>query len=156
MELSIRELQKPFLDSDQITSSMTIMGLDSQLIRDGTYFIVFRDNEMAGCGGWSRRNTLYGGDQTPDRSSLLLDPTADPARVRAMYTHPYHTRQGVGTLILQLCEDAARLEGFKHTELMSTLSGEPLYRANGYKEVERILDDRGGKPVPLIRMRKPL
>jgi hypothetical protein len=83
-----RELQKPFLDEAQIESSRTIMGLDTQLVDDGTYFIVESDGEIAGCGGWSYRGTLYGGDQSPGRSAALLDPASEPARVRAMYTHP--------------------------------------------------------------------
>ena len=156
MDAAISELQKPFLDERQIASSRTIMGLDTQLIDDGTYFVVESGEEIAGCGGWSRRATLYGGDQTPGRSPALLDPTKDAARVRAMYTHPSHARRGVGRLILSLCEDAARREGFRTVELMATMSGEPLYRACGYEEFERVVDDRGGAGVPLLRMRKSL
>lgn len=154
MQAAISELQKPFLDERQIESSRTIMGLDTQLIDDGTYFIVEVDGEIAGCGGWSRRATLYGGDQTPGRSARLLDPEQEAARIRAMYTHPLHTRKGVGRLILSLCEQAAKSEGFKRVELMSTLAGEPLYRACGYEPLESVSDDRGGVPVPLLRMSK--
>ncbi len=132
------------------------MGLDTQLIEDGTYFVVNVSDELAGCGGWSRRATLYGGDQSPGRSPALLDPATDAARIRAMYTHPAHTRKGVGRLILVLCEDAARAEGFLRAEIMATLAGEPLYRACGYQACERVVDDRGGAPVPLVRMRKQL
>ena len=156
MDASIAELQKPFLDSSQIESSRTIMGLDTQLIEDGTYFVVEVDGKVAGCGGWSRRATLYGGDQTPGRNTAYLSPQSDPAKVRAMYTHPAHVRQGVGRLILSLCESAARKEGFSRVELMATMSGEPLYRACGYEPVERIHDERGGAPVPLVRMQKTL
>ena len=156
MDAAIAELQTPFLDARQIESSRTIMGLDTQLVDDGTFFVVELDGELAGCGGWSRRATLYGGDQSPGRSAALLDAATDPARVRAMYTHPRHTRKGIGRLILSLCEDAARAEGFGTAELMATLAGEPLYRACGYEPVERIVDDRGGAGVPLIRMRKQL
>lgn len=156
MDASIAELQKPFLDSSQIISSRTIMGLDTQLIEDGTYFVVEVEGAVAGCGGWSRRRTLYGGDQTPGRNAGFLRPGTDPAKVRAMYTHPAYTRRGVGRLILSLCESAARKEGFLKVELMATLAGEPLYRACGYEPVERIHDDRGGVPVPLIRMQKSL
>jgi GNAT superfamily N-acetyltransferase len=156
MEASIAELQKPFLTEREIASSRTIMGLDTQLVEDGTYFVVEIDGELAGCGGWSRRATLYGGDQSPGRSSALLDPATDAARVRAMYTHPRHTRKGVGRLILSLCEAAARAEGFRAVELMATMAGEPLYLACGYAPRERILDDRGGVPVPLVRMSKSL
>lgn len=153
---AISELQKPFLDEHQIESIRTIMGLDTQLIDDGTYFVVEADCKLAGCGGWSRRATLYGGDRSPGRSADLLDPAKDAARVRAMYTHPDHTRKGVGRLILSLCEHAAKSEGFKKVELMATMAGEPLYRACGYAPCERLMDDRGGVAVPLIRMGKSL
>lgn len=156
MDASISELQKAYLDDRQIASSRAIMGLDTQLIDDGTYFIVEVDGDLAGCGGWSRRATLYGGDQSSGRSAALLDPTKDAARIRAMYTHPRHTRKGVGRLIISLCEEAAKSEGFNRMELMATLAGEPLYRACGYEPVERLADDRGGVPVPLLRMTKSL
>jgi GNAT superfamily N-acetyltransferase len=156
MNAAIAELQKPFLTGAQIASSRTIMGLDTQLIDDGTYFVVAHDGVLAGCGGWSRRATLYGGDRSPGRDAALLDPARDPARVRAMYTHPGFTRRGVGRLILSLCEDAARAEGFVRVELMATLAGMPLYRACGYAPVEEVTDDRGGVAVPLVRMRKEL
>jgi GNAT superfamily N-acetyltransferase len=156
MNAAISELQKQFLDEPQIQSSRTIMGIDTQLIDDGTYFVVYADGELAGCGGWSRRATLYGGDQTPGRSAVLLDPTKDAARTRAMYTHPQHIRKGVGRLILSLCEEAASAEGFKRMELMSSMAGEPLYRACGYQPLDRVTDDRGGAPVPLLRMTKAL
>jgi GNAT superfamily N-acetyltransferase len=156
IDAAICELQKPFLDAAQIASSRTIMGLDTQLIDDGTYFVVEQNSAVAGCGGWSRRATLYGGDRSPGRDAALLDPTKDPARVRAMYTHPDFTRRGVGRLILCLCEEAARAEGFGRVELMATKAGEPLYRACGYELLELVLDDRGGVAVPLLRMAKAI
>src|SRR5262245_18961885 len=156
MELAIAELLKPFLDAAQIAASRTIMGLDSQLIADKTYFLVEEGNALAGCGGWSRRATMYGGDRSPGRDAALLDPTKDPARVRAMYTHPAFVRRGVGRLILALCENAARSEGFVRAELVATMAGEPLYRACGYQAIERFVDDRGGSAVPLARMSKLL
>ena len=156
MDAAIAELQKPFLDANQIASSRAIMGLDTQLIDDGTYFLVHADGALAGCGGWSRRATLYGSDQTPGRSAALLNPAMDAARIRAMYTHPDHARKGVGRLILSLCEAAARSEGFSRMELMSTMAGEPLYSRFGYQQVERVTDNRGGVPVPLVRMSKSL
>ena len=156
MDAAISKNQKAFLDESQIASSRTIMGLDTQLIDDGTYFIVESDGQLAGCGGWSRRATMYGGDQTPGRSAALLDPTKDAARIRAMYTHPNHTRKGIGRLIISLCEEAAKAEGFTKMELVATLSGEPLYRACGFEPYEEIVDDRGGAGVPLLRMRKTL
>ena len=156
MDLAIGELLKPFLDESQIVSSRAIMGLDTQLIDDGTYFVIESDGQLAGCGGWSRRATMYGGDQTPGRSAALLDPTKDPARIRAMYTHPEHTRKGVGKLIISLCEEAAKAEGFTTMELVATLAGEPLYRACGFEPYENITDDRGGVAVPLLKMKKYL
>src|SRR5512135_1917077 len=156
MDAAISELQKPFLDEAQIASSRTIMGLDTQLIDDETYFIVEADGQLAGCGGWSRRATLYGGDQTPGRSAALLDPAIDAARIRAMYTHPDHTRKGVGRFIISLCEEAAKSEGFTRMELVATMAGEPLYRACGYMPYEKLVDDRGGVGVPLLRMKKSI
>jgi len=156
MDAAIGALQKPFLSEGQIASSRAIMGLDTQLVDDGTYFIVDADGDLAGCGGWSRRATLYGGDQSSGRSAVLLDPAKDAARIRAMYTHPRHARKGVGRLILRLSEEAARSEGFKKVELMATMAGEPLYRASGYQPHERLVDDRGGIAVPLLRMTKSL
>lgn len=156
MEAAIAENQKPFLTPAQITSSRAIMGLDTQLVDDGTYFVVEAAGEIAGCGGWSRRATLYGGNQTGGRDPAPLDPATDPARVRAMYTAPRFTRRGIGRQILSLCEAAARAEGFRSVELMATLSGRPLYEACGYRAVEALSDDRGGVGVPLVRMRKTL
>jgi GNAT superfamily N-acetyltransferase len=156
MNAAISELQRPFLDDRQIAASRTLMGLDTQLIEDSTYFVVQSLGSLAGCGGWSRRATLYGGDQSPGRSAALLDPARDAARIRAMYTHPDHVRKGVGRLILGLCEAAAKGEGFARVELMATMAGEPLYRSCGYEAVQRVEDGRGGAAVPLLRMRKAL
>jgi GNAT superfamily N-acetyltransferase len=156
MAAAIAELQRGFLSPAQIEASRTIMGLDRQLIADGTYFVVEADGRIAGCGGWSRRATLYGGDHSPGRDAALLDPAADPARVRAMYTHPDFARRGVGRLILALCEDAARAEGFTRLELMGTMSGRPLYESYGFAAIEEVIDDRGGEPVPLVRMGKAI
>ena len=165
MDAAIAELQKPFLSAAEIESSRAIMGLDTQLVADGTYFVVETGDEenggtggtaIAGCGGWSRRATLYGSDAAGGRDAALLDPATDPARIRAMYTHPRFARRGVGRLILRLCEEAARTEGFRRAELVATMAGEPLYRACGYRAVAPMQDGRGGAPVPLLRMEKPL
>jgi GNAT superfamily N-acetyltransferase len=156
MDRAIAELQRVFLNEAQIASSRAIMGIDTQLIDDGTYFVVESGADVAGCGGWSRRATLYGGNHTPGRDGQLLDPTVDAARVRAMYTNPAFARRGVGRLILSLCEAAAATEGFTRLELMSTLSGEPLYTAYGFRPLERLEDSTGGVPVPLVRMEKPV
>jgi len=156
MDEAIEQNQKAYLTPEQIASSRMIMGLDTQLVDDNTYYVIEEKGEIVGCGGWSRRATLYGGNQTPGRDAALLDPARDAARIRAMYTHPKHVRKGVGRLIMHLCEDAARREGFKSVELMATMSGRPLYEACGYGTVETVSDDRGGVSVPLLRMRKAL
>jgi GNAT superfamily N-acetyltransferase len=156
MDASIGVLQRGFLTDAQIASSRLIMGLDTQLIEDGTYFVVTIEDALAGCGGWSRRNTLYGGDHSPGRNAALLDPRTDAARVRAMYTSPDYARRGVGRLILSLCEQAAAREGFSRVELAGTLSGVPLYTQAGYKAIRKFSDDRGGEAVPLVLMGKVL
>jgi GNAT superfamily N-acetyltransferase len=156
MALAIAELLKPFLSPAEIESSRAIMGLDTQLVKDGTYFVVEENGALAGCGGWSRRATMYGGDVSPGRDPALLDPATDAARVRAMYTHPSFVRRGVGRLILGRCEAAARAAGFTRAELVATMAGMPLYLACGYQPVEHFTDDRGGAPVPLARMVKTL
>ena len=161
MDAAIAELQKGFLSEEQIESSRTIMGLDTQLVEDGTYFVVEHEGEIVGCGGWSRRATLYGSDLTAGRDAHLLDPTEDAARVRAMYTLPPFARRGIGWMILEACEAAAAAEGFTRMSLMATLSGVPLYARYGFVEVERVPDARtgarsSGAPVPCIRMEAPI
>jgi GNAT superfamily N-acetyltransferase len=153
---AIAELQRPFLTDEQIASSRAIMGLDTQLIEDGTYYVVELEGTIVGCGGWSYRTTVYGSDTTGGRNVSRLDPTSDAARIRAMYTHPDYARRGIGRLILGLCETAARSSGFATAELVATLSGLPLYESSGYKPVGQFEDTRGGAAVPLVRMNKQL
>ena len=157
MERSIAALQADFLDPAQIAASRAVMGLDTQLVRDGTYFAVESAGMLVGCGGWSTRATLFGGDHSAaQRNARMLDPAVEPARIRAMYTDPTATRRGVGRLVLSLCEGAAGGAGFRDVELMATLAGEPLYRACGYRAVERVMVDAAGVALPLIRMTKSL
>jgi GNAT superfamily N-acetyltransferase len=153
MNISIGELLKPFLDPDQIAASHAVMGLDTQLIADGTYFVVEDNGAVAGCGGWSRRATLFGGDHSAGRDAALLDPKKDAARVRAMYTHPAFARRGVGRMILDASERAAAAEGFTRVELAATAGGEPLYRACGYAEMFRFQSGPGDL-VPMCMMTK--
>lgn len=157
MEAAIRDLLRPFLTEAQLEASFEIMGLDTQLIDDRTYIVVEENDRIAGCGGWSRRATHFGGDHSPGRDARPLDPATDAARVRAMYTHPDFARRGVGRLILSLCEAGAAEAGFASVELVATMAGLPLYRACGYAEVEA-LEERSSKGimVPLMRMRKAL
>src|SRR5882724_13405398 len=137
MDAAIGELLKPFLSPDEIAASFHVMGLDTKLIEDGTYFVIESGASIVGCGGWSRRATLFGGDHSAGRDAALLGPQKDAARVRAMYTHPSFARKGVGRRVLELCEHAAIQEGFTRAELAATLVGEPLYRACFYREIER-------------------
>jgi GNAT superfamily N-acetyltransferase len=117
-----------------------VFGVDSQLIRDGTYYVAVDDELIVGCGGWSWRRTLYGGDQRPMGAGSLLDPTADAARIRAFFVAGSHARQGIGGRILAACESAALEKGFSRLELMSTLPGIPFYRKCGFQPVERVID----------------
>jgi len=158
MARAIAELQSDFLTPAQVAASTQVMGLDSQLVRDGTYFIVEIDGQIAGIGGWSFRATLYGGDKSlVARTPEVLDPTRDAAKIRAMYTNPDFTRRGIGRVVIGLCEDAARAAGFTRAEMMATAAGVPLYRACGYEPVDApIAADVDGVAVPLIRMGKAL
>lgn len=156
MRRAIGHLQTDFLSRDQVRASHKVMGLDTQLVRDRTYFVIEKDGVLAGCGGWSWRATLYGGDDSVvTRAPAPLDPAIDAARIRAMYTDPAFARQGVGRRVMDLCEAAARDHGFRKAEMMATLAGEPLYRACGYTPIEYILSAPiDGVRVPLIRMGK--
>ena len=156
VDAAIGRLLSPWLDAAQVEASRAIMGVDSRLVDDGTYFVVEDDGSLAGCGGWSRRATLYGGDHTEGRDDALLDPATQPARIRAMYTHPDHTRRGVGRLVLRLCEAAAAAEGFTRVELMATVAGRPLYEAAGYVVEEELTDSSTGVVIPLARMSRSL
>ena len=161
MKASIAENMKEFLTGEEISATQESMGLDTTLISDRTYFVVETVQNgravIVGCGGWSRRRTLYGGDHTAGRDDSYADPATDAARIRAMYTRPGWTRQGIGSLLLQLGESAAWAAGYTTIELGATLSGEPLYRARGYVEVGRErLTGANGSPSVVIVMHKPL
>jgi GNAT superfamily N-acetyltransferase len=158
MRRSIATLQTGFLTPEQVRVSHAVMGLDTQLIMDGTYFMVERGDRIAGCGGWSWRSTLYGGDESMvSREPEALDPAKDAARIRAMYTDPDFARQGVGRIVMGLCEGAAMDAGFKKAVMMATMSGVPLYEACGYVQVEPVLSAPvDGIRVPLVRMAKRL
>jgi GNAT superfamily N-acetyltransferase len=158
MRRSIETLQDSFLTPEQVRASHKVMGLDTQLVKDGTYFVVECGGRIAGCGGWSWRSTLYGGDASVvSREPRALDPATEPARIRAMYTDPDFARRGVGRLVLQLCEEAAAAAGFHRATMMATMSGVPLYEACGYAPVEAVQESVvDGVTVPLVRMEKPL
>ena len=158
MDRAIGALQADYLTPDQVASSRLSMGLDTQLIADGTYVVVEHEGCIVGCGGWSWRATLYGGDHNPAlRNAAPLDPAADAARIRAMYTDPDYVRRGIGRMVLAASEAAARAAGFERAELMATLAGEPLYVTCGYIPIERVEKmSEGGVPVPGVRMGKEL
>jgi N-acetylglutamate synthase-like GNAT family acetyltransferase len=157
MDLSIRELIGRYFEDLLVEASLEIMGLDTDLIRDQTYFLVESEQQVVGCGGWSRRATMFGGDHTAGRDARLLDPKVEPARVRAMYTHPDFVRRGIGKLVLEHCEIAAAQEGFGAVELVATVAGEPFYVSAGFDITERFeVPTSLGVSVPCARMAKDL
>lgn len=161
IEASVRGLQANDYTPAQIEGALgTVLGLDTQLIRDQTYFLaefLLQNSEArsAACGGWSKRKTLFGADRGPGRVPELLDPATDAAKVRAIFVHPDFARQGLGSLMLAHVETEARAAGFRRFEMGSTLTGMPLYRLKGYVEVERIaVPLHNGEALPVVRMVK--
>ena len=161
MRASIAVNMRAFLSEAEIKAAQETMGVDRSLIADGTYFVIETDVDgnpvMVACGGWGKRRTLYGGDHSPGRDDSLSDPAKDAARIRAMYTHPDWTRQGLGTLLLELGEGAAREAGFSTIELGSTVPGRPLYEARGYEAYfTEHHTGANGERNTVIHMRKAL
>lgn len=160
IEASVRVLQKNDYTPEQIDGALgTLLGLDTQLVADGTYFVAEARAACAriivGCGGWSHRKTLFGSDQAPVREPDFLDPATDAAKIRAFFIHPDWARRGLGSKILEACESAARAAGFSRFEMGATLTGVPLYVARGYRIVERIeVPLRNGAALPIVRMAK--
>ena len=156
--VSARELSRGYYSQEQTESAIRyVFGPDSRLIADGTYFAAEEGGTLAGCGGWSRRRTLYGGDQMKAREDPLLDPATEAARIRAFFVHPAFARRGVGSRILGACMDAARAAGFRRMELASTLPGVPLYEAFAFEARERIeVPMPDGLTLPVIRMERAL
>ncbi|HEX5834019.1 MAG TPA: GNAT family N-acetyltransferase [Pyrinomonadaceae bacterium] len=132
---SARGLSREHYNDAQIeTAIATVFGVDTDLIEDGTYFVAESEGELVGCGGWSRRRTLFGGDQFASRDRTYIDPAIDPARIRAFFIHPDHARKGIAQAILARCESEAAAHGFRAMELLSTLPGIKFYKACGYTE----------------------
>ncbi|HTW34960.1 MAG TPA: GNAT family N-acetyltransferase [Rhizomicrobium sp.] len=157
MNAAIAQLLAPYLPPEEVTASFAIMGLDRQLIDDGTYMVVEHKKRIVASGGWSARATLFGGDHTQGRNAAHVDPATESARMRAMYTHPDHTRRGLGRFILAESERQAQTRGFRRATLVATMAGLPLYRACHYREVEHFRESTPtGVSVPLVRMEKPL
>src|SRR6266704_623403 len=139
IDRSARELSKGDYRAEQVEGALQgAFGVDSQLIQDGTFFVVEEGPVIVGCGGWSYRRTLFGGDKRAERDAALLDPRTDPAKIRAFFVDPAHARKGIGTMLLDKCESEARRRGFSRVELMSTLPGVRLYSARGYSGVEQV------------------
>jgi GNAT superfamily N-acetyltransferase len=165
IEESVRRLQaEDYTEAQREEALRTVFGVDSQLVADGTYLVAeavelagadVGKPAIAGCGGWSKRKTLFGGDRWTGREDSLLDPAKDAAKIRAFFVHPEWARRGVGTLILDACEAAARAAGFRRYEMGATLTGVKLFGARGYREIERIRVAIGeGQEMEVVRMRK--
>ena len=156
--LSVRALQSAHYSPAQMEAALgPVFGVDRQLIRDGTYFVVENMGQVLGCGGWSKRKTLYGSDRDRAGEDAELNPQLDPARIRAFFVHPDWSRRGIGRSILLHCEAAAIQAGFLHAELVATLTGEPLYARFGYAVVERYEAQMvDGLSLPVVRMAKRL
>jgi GNAT superfamily N-acetyltransferase len=161
IELSVRGLHRNDYTPAQIEGALGhALGLDTQLIEDGTYFAAVPRSKpelIVGCGGWSYRKTLFGGDHGPHREKALLDPATEAAKIRAIFVHPEWARQGLGTLILKHCEDAAQRAGFRSLEMGSTLTGIPLYSLKGYQRCESVgIPLPNGEVLPIVHMVKTL
>lgn len=173
IEASVRGLQAGDYTAAQLEGALqSVYGVDSQLIADGTYYVAEIGKTerqqvgtstadggctIVGCGGWSKRKTLYGGDHWTGRTDDLLNPRQDAAKIRAFFIHPEWARKGIGSLILTTCENAARDAGFTRCEMGATLTGVPMYRARGYAELENLEVPLGnGEALPIVRMGKPI
>ena len=155
---SVEALSAGFYTPEQVRSAIRyVFGPDTQLIADGTSFVVEAEGEIVACGGWSWRRTLYGGDQMKAADDPPLDPAREAARIRAFFVHPGWARRGIASAIMKACVDAASAAGFRRLALMSTLPGEPLYRAFGFVAGERITDTLpDGVGVPFVPMEREI
>ena len=155
---SVRGLSKGYYNDEQIESAIKyIFGIDSQLLLDETYYVAEADNQIIACGRWSKRNTLFGGDQHKEFADPLLDPAVDAARIRAFFVSPDWARRGIGKMMINLCETEAGNYGFTTMELGATLPGEPLYAAMGYKmliDIQVTMPD--GVVLEIVKMQKQI
>jgi GNAT superfamily N-acetyltransferase len=154
--ISTRKLQAAHYSTAQIEAALgPVFGVDRQLISDGTYFVVEQRNQIVGCGGWSFRKAMFGGDRDRPREDARLDPNCDPARIRAFFVRPDFARRGIGRSILVACETAIQRAGFQSAELVATLTGEPLYASANYIVIERYeVPMATGLNLPVVRMTK--
>jgi GNAT superfamily N-acetyltransferase len=155
---SARALSRGFYTEAETESAIRyVFGVDTELIKDGTYYVAHLDGSLAGCGGWSRRNTLYGGDQRPIGEASFLDPLKEAARIRAFFVAPQAARRGVGRALLHECTKAAAQSGFRSLTLMATLPGVPFYTALGFVAEEDVVDMLpDGTPLRFVRMSRPI
>jgi GNAT superfamily N-acetyltransferase len=155
---SVRTLQASHYTTEQREGALgTVFGVDTQLIRDGTYLVAEAGTAVVGCGGWSRRKTAFGSDHAAERDNAKLDPARDAAKIRAFFVHPEWARKGIGSRILEACEAAAAAEGFTCFELVATLPGEPMYRARGFEPGESFeVPLPNGVQLPVVRMTKTI
>lgn len=155
---STKHLSREHYDDAQIEGALaSVFGVDSDLIHDGTYFVAEQDGTLIGCGGWSKRKKLYGGDHSSNRAAEYLDPATDPAKIRAFFVHPQHARKGVARAILEKCEKESSEHGFRALELLSTLPGIKFYEACGYSRQGNFdLELEDGVKLPFVPMRKSL
>lgn len=155
---SARCLSREAYSDQQIEAAIsTVFGVDTNLILDGTYYVADSSGTLLGCGGWSKRRTLFGGDQYAVRDASELDPKLEAAKIRAFFVHPEHARKGIGRALLARCEHEARANGFRSAELMATLPGLKLYRVCGYQAGERVeYEIKDGVKIDFIPMRKTL
>jgi GNAT superfamily N-acetyltransferase len=158
IDASVRGLSKGYYTDSQIESSIKyIFGVDTQLLLDATYYVVEDDGRIAACGGWSKRKTLYGGDQHKSTADPLLNPAVDAARIRAFFVHPDFARQGIGRMLIRYCEHEAIKNGFSRMQLGATLPSEPLYAAMGYHAIQRELAQMpDGENIAIIKMQREL
>jgi GNAT superfamily N-acetyltransferase len=158
IELSVRGLSAGHYTAAQIEAALAeVFGVDTQLIADGTYYVVDGPDGPIAAGGWSARRNLFGGDRMKQDEDARLDPAVDAARIRAFFVHPAWARRGLARRLFDACASAATAAGFRSVELMATLPGEPLYRALGFVPAERVvLTLSGGVKVPFVRMTRPL
>ena len=154
IELSGRALSIGYYSPKQADAiTRHVFGVDTQLVDDHTYFVIEHNDHIVACGGWSKRRTLFGGDQTKTGSDPLLDPTTEPARIRAFFVHPSMARRGLGRQLMAACIEASKQAGFGSLELVATMPGEPLYLASGFVVLEHYeLDLPDGIRVPVSRM----
>ncbi len=153
---SVRILQAgDYTESQRESALVSVFGVDTQLIEDGTYFVAEVDGTIVACGGWSKRKTLFGADHYAGREDSLLDPEKDAAKIRAFFVQPEWARRGIGSRVLEACEAAAAAAGFKRFEMGATLTGVALYKARGYREIERIeVALKNGEFLAVVRMEK--